>query len=184
MCSSCLCVCIYEWRLRDGLWLDWSPSPDESQILMCQQGWIMHIACLYLSSTPPPLPPHLFSTSCLQPFSSLKIITATSEDIVAFPCPPLPFLVSRFCCWCGPLAVLWSTQLQQLTHSFHQASQKVLCCKPKHRFRAFPDENGKTKVYAVHHSIAGQGREAIDTVWQLRPWLTGVIRGLRLTDEA
>lgn len=52
MCSLCVKVCIYEWRLKDRLWLDWCPSPDESEILMCQQGWIMHT---------PPLP--LFSSS-------------------------------------------------------------------------------------------------------------------------
>lgn len=44
-----------ERRRRDGLWLDWCPSSDESEILMCQQGWIMH-------SPPLPLPPRLVSS--------------------------------------------------------------------------------------------------------------------------
>lgn len=59
---TCKCVyhvsvssaCASERRLQDRLWLDWCPSPDESEILMCQQGWIMH---------GPPLP--LLSSSLL-----------------------------------------------------------------------------------------------------------------------
>ena len=38
-------------------------------------------------------------------------------------------------------------------------------------------------MYTAHYPIMGGGSAAIDSVWQLHPWLTGVIRRVGLTDK-
>lgn len=109
MCRPPLWLCTDEWRVRDRLWLDWCPSPDESEIVMCQQGWIMHALSLLLLLRP-------FSTSCLQSFVCLFITTATSEDIhssLSHSFPPSSSSVKRGhgFPFAAALAVLWSTPL-------------------------------------------------------------------------
>lgn len=104
-------------RLRDRLWLNWCPSPDESEILMYQQGWIMHS---------PPLP--LLSSSLLHLLSWVVRLSFHHSCHIwrhLQPLhPPLPLFPSRkrwhhvphcrrcSCCWC--LVVLWSTLLSAL----------------------------------------------------------------------
>lgn len=194
--SSWVCVSVrtHEWRLRDRFWLDWCPSPDESEILMCQQGWIMHAA---------PLP--LFSTSCLQSFASLFITTATSEDIFTFifsppPSRPPPLCKRGFAAAAAPpprspLGQPCSLS-EQLTRSYHRVLQKFLLSKfrrisrwgtggfvsfslCKHLRWKWP--NGL--MCTARYQVTGGRRAAIDTGWQLHPWLTGVIRRIRLTDK-
>lgn len=96
----CKCACVsvwvyvHEWKLRNRLWLDWCPSPDESQILMCQQGWIMHTAPLPRFSSSPS-PPLIFSRSSL--FSSELPHLKTSSPFFFLPplYSPLPVLCKR-----------------------------------------------------------------------------------------
>lgn len=136
-----------------------------------------------------PFSPHLFSTSCLQPFSSLLFITATSEGIIAFPFfPLLPFLVSSLM----QSRILMPSSRCPLVNPAPTANSffpwsftETLLLHTKMLIRSFfPNKkNSKMMIYAVHYSIIGQGREAIDTVWQFCPWLTGAIRGLQLTDK-
>lgn len=38
-------------------------------------------------------------------------------------------------------------------------------------------------MYTAHYPIKGGGCAAIDSVWQLHVWLTGVIRRVGLTDK-
>lgn len=200
VCSSCVCVCVcaYEWGLRDRLWLDWCPSPDESEILMCQQGWIMHT---------PPLP--LLSTSCLQSFASLFITTATSEDIFTFLFTPPPLLPLLPLCKRGhrsPVAAAASLSSGQPSSSTSTASSfsssssssvRSLCCLLCRRFCTLHDKQHvfflfgwhlrwkwlKVLMYTAHYPIMGGRSAAIDSVWQLHPWLTAVIRRVSLTDK-
>lgn len=185
--SSWVCVPVrtHEWRLRDRFWLDWCPSPDESEILMCQQGWIMHAA---------PLP--LFSTSCLQSFASLFITTATSEEIFTFifsPPPPglLPYanevLLPPPPPPRSPLGQPCSPS-EQLTRSYHRALQKFLLLKFRRISRWGACKHLRWKwpsalTCTARYQVTGGRRAAIDTGWQLHPWLTGVIRRIRLTDK-
>lgn len=117
-------VCAYERRLRDRLWLDWCPSPDESEFLMCQQGWIMHS---------PPLP--LFSSSLLHLLSWVVRLSFHHSCHIwrhLHPLHPSPLFlsspyakddtISPHCC-CRCLTVLWSILLPtEAANSFVSSS--------------------------------------------------------------
>lgn len=157
--SSWVCVPVrtHEWRLRDRFWLDWCPSPDESEILMCQQGWIMHAA---------PLP--LFSTSCLQSFASLFITTATSEEIFTFIFSPPPSRPPPLCKRGFAAAAATSLSPGSALFSFRKAnsflSSGVAEVSPVEISAHFKMRRVQTfalemaKCFDVHSSLSSHGR--------------------------
>lgn len=152
----------------------------------------------------------LFSTSCLQSSASLFITTATSEAIFTFPLTPPPSPSLPLCKRghhypiAAAAALLSSGQpsslLQQLTHSSPlewdlsfsvNALQRCFLhiawpgtCFSRFSFCWHLHWNWlNVLMYTAHYPIMGGGSAAIDWVWQLHPWLTGVIRRVGLTDK-
>lgn len=77
---------------------------------------------------------------------------------------------------------------EQLTRSYHRALQKFLLLKFRRISRWGACKHLRWKwpsalTCTARYQVTGGRRAAIDTGWQLHPWLTGVIRRIRLTDK-
>ena len=112
------------------------------------------------------------------------------------PSPQPPLLSNAKEGIASPVAVLWSTLIRRLI--LLSSSKLLQILSSAEIFGGL--QRGKKALsfsfcwrshwkwlnmlmYTPHYPIMGGGSVAIDWVWQLHPWLTGVIRRIGLTDK-
>lgn len=178
---------------------------------MCQQGWIMHTLPLPLfSSLPLHL---LSSVVRLSFHHSCHIWRHLHLPLHPSPSSSPPSMQKRasflYCCCCCCrcfLAVLWSTLLSNLTaNSFFSSLMRFFCflwlkfCRVSSAEVSAHCVTGDTcsfysadilhwkwlnvLMHTANYPIIEGRSAAIDSVWQLHPWVTGVIKRVGLTGK-